>query len=197
MLTVKQFQPGDPVRFIFLSRIHPKKQLNKLLEALSILFSNNPDQLWSLVVAGEGESDYIVQLKKLASDGGISEKISWTGHIDGEAKLQVLSSADWFILPSASENFGISAVEALSHGVPVIITREVGIANAVEEYGAGIISEADPYLLYQTLQSALYGPDPCMRTAARRLAHDRYSWQTIAKKLASFYNENIPMRKKS
>jgi glycosyltransferase involved in cell wall biosynthesis len=188
---------GDPVHFIFLSRIHPKKQLNQLLAACSLLNEKCIDKNWLLSISGDGEEEYVRNMKYLTDDYGIRDKVFWTGHIDGEAKADLLSKADWFILPSASENFGIAAVEALAYGVPVIITREVGISDSVLEYKAGIICDSDPVNLFQVLQDALDGPSGAMRNAARKLAHDKYSWQTIAKKLASFYNANIPLRTRS
>lgn len=189
--------PDDPIHFLFLSRIHPKKQLDCLLEACAILNSNHNIREWMLSICGDGDPDYVKYIHQLADDLGISKRIVWTGHVDGFEKTKLLMTADWFILPSASENFGISAVEALAYGVPIIITKEVGISDSVQEYGAGIICKAVPQLLYETLRTALDGPSQTMKSSARKLAKNRYSWQTVAKKLSFFYNENIPRRSKS
>jgi glycosyltransferase involved in cell wall biosynthesis len=196
-LLLENRAPGHPVHFLFLSRIHPKKQLECLLKACSILNTIGNVRSWMLSISGDGDYEYVKYMHQLANDYGISNRIVWTGHVDGFEKTRLLMNADWFVLPSASENFGISAVEALAYGVPVIITKEVGISDSVQEYGAGIICESDPTILYAALRTALDGPTQRMRSAARKLAEDRYSWQTIAQKLSFFYNQNIPLREKT
>ena len=183
-------------RFIFLSRIHPKKQLNLLLKAFSMLHKKNLEKSWHLFVVGDGESHYVSSLKQLALEYGISDFINWMGHLDGEEKTNLLKQSDWFVLPSISENFGISAVEALAHGVPIIISQEVGISDVVREYHAGLIC-GDSLNLEDALSIALEGASMDMRFAAIRLAEERFSWKRIAFKLACFYkNEFIQDNKR-
>jgi glycosyltransferase involved in cell wall biosynthesis len=177
-------------RFIFLSRIHPKKQLHLLLRAFSMLYKKNPEQTWHLFVVGAGESNYVSSLKQLALEYGIGDLINWMGHLDGEDKTNLLKQSDWFVLPSISENFGISAVEALAHGVPIIISQEVGISDIVEEYHAGLIC-GDSLNLEDALSIALEGASMEMRFAAVRLVKERFCWQKIAFKLACFYKDGI------
>jgi glycosyltransferase involved in cell wall biosynthesis len=177
-------------RFIFLSRIHPKKQLHLLLRAFSMLYKKNPEQTWHLFVVGTGESNYVSSLKQLALEYGIGDFINWMGHLDGEDKTNLLKQSDWFVLPSISENFGISAVEALAHGVPIIISQEVGISDIVKEYHAGLIC-GDALNLEDALSIALEGASMEMRFAAVRLAKERFCWQKIAFKLACFYKDGI------
>lgn len=100
----------------FLSRIHPKKGIELLLEAWSS--TNTKD--WCLEIAGNGEESYIQTLKQSAA--GL-KNVRFEGPQYGEAKWDFLRSADVMVLPTHSENFGIVVAEALAVGVPVITTK--------------------------------------------------------------------------
>jgi len=181
-------------RFVFLSRIHPKKQLDKLLEALSILYNTHNKTSWHLFIAGDGDQKYICSLKKLADEYGIKDFIQWVGHLDEGEKVSLLRTCDWFVLPSRSENFGLSVVEALANGLPVIISPEVGISDIIVENKAGLVTSAS-FSLVEALGIALQGAPMEMREAALKLVQQRFSWEQIAKKLILSYTNQIGTRK--
>jgi glycosyltransferase involved in cell wall biosynthesis len=103
-------------KIVFLSRIHPKKGIELLLEAWSIVDTKG----WSLEIAGNGDSSYIQILTQSASD---INNVHFVGAKYGEEKWNFLRSADVMILPTHSENFGIVIAEALAVGLPVITTK--------------------------------------------------------------------------
>ncbi len=175
------------IRFLFLSRLHLKKQLPVLLEALALLHQRHPEAPWTLQIAGEGEASYLNQLQALATTLGLSHRVAWLGFVAGQAKQDLLQQADWFLLPSASENFGIAAAEALAAGTPVILAPGVALAEAVAAAGAGWICEASPEALASRLESCLLPPAEAMRQAARRLAQESYSWPAISSSLSNQY----------
>jgi glycosyltransferase involved in cell wall biosynthesis len=177
-------------RFIFLSRIHPKKKLDFLLEAFYHLKNTYQHKNWHLIIAGDGDNKYVEALKDLAKSYGINDYIDWVGHIDGEEKLRLLRNSDWYVLPSMSENFGLSVVEALAQGVPVIISKEVGISDIINQNGAGLICGKDISLV-DALNIALKGAPPEMKDAALKLAREKFSWKSIAEKLALFYQKQL------
>lgn len=185
----------ERTNFIFLSRLHPKKQLELLLEAFSIIRNEAHEKTWRLTIAGDGDPAYVKYLKKQSQDLGIADYISWVGHISGIKKDEVLKEADWFVLPSASENFGISAVEAMANSVPVIITETVGIAEKVREHGAGIISSSSPLELARVLRKAMGGPSLEMKQAARSMVEKQYSWNKICTDLSDYYHQIIAIPK--
>lgn len=181
-------------RFIFLSRIHPKKQLDKLLEAFSVLYNTYNKGSWHLFIAGDGDHEYICSLKKLADEYGIKDFIQWMGHLDEGEKVSLLRTCDWFVLPSISENFGLSVVEALANGLPVIISPEVGVSDIIVENKAGLVT-SDSFSLVEALEMALQGAPMEMREAALNLVQQRFSWEQIAKKLILSYTNQIGTRK--
>ena len=103
---------------LFLARIHPKKGVDRLIEAWKRIAEKHPD--WDCKIAGPLDSAYARQLQ---ADVGRepASRIEFLGEVRGDAKAQLFRSADLYVLPTHSENFGISVAEALSHGVPSIV----------------------------------------------------------------------------
>ncbi|MCP9857644.1 MULTISPECIES: glycosyltransferase [unclassified Cyanobium] len=178
-----------PVRFLFLSRLHPKKQLENLLEALALLQRHRPEANWELAIAGDGDPRYVAALQERARGLGLGERCRWLGFVAGEAKWRALEAADWYVLPSAAENFGIAAVEALAAGTPVILSPEVAVAADVARAGAGLVSASDPEALALTLATALERPSLSMQASALNLAQMDFSWSTIALQLRTAYRQ--------
>ena len=178
-------------RFLFLSRLHPKKQLDRLLEALALLNQLRPDRPWELRIAGQGEPGYERQLRDQAESLGLGDRCLWLGQVEGERKEQELADADWLVLPSAAENFGIAVVEALAAGTPAILSPEVAVSELVAAAGAGLVCASTPPELARTLAEALGGPSPATRQAARSLAIKRLAWPAIATSLAATYTDIV------
>lgn len=112
----KQKKSYGSKKIVFLSRIHPKKGIELLLEAWRIADTKG----WSLEIAGNGEASYIQNLTQSAND---ISNVHFVGAKYGEEKWGFLRSADAMILPTHSENFGIVVAESLAVGVPVITTK--------------------------------------------------------------------------
>ncbi|KAF0655072.1 glycosyltransferase [Cyanobium sp. Copco_Reservoir_LC18] len=178
-----------PVRFLFLSRLHPKKRLENLLDALALLQRHRPEASWELAIAGDGEPRYIAGLQERSRRLGLEARCRWLGFVEGEAKWRALQTADWYVLPSAAENFGIAAVEALAAGTPVILSPEVAVAADVERCGAGLVCGSDPEALARALVTALERPSLSMRASALNLAQMDFSWSTIALQLRDAYRQ--------
>lgn len=117
-LAPRDWRPDGRLRLLFLSRLHPKKGLDTLIEALAAL----PDSV-SLDIAGAGAQAYEAELSNAVARHGLADRVRFLGHIDGPAKAAAFAKADLFVLPTKSENFGIAVAEALAHGVPAVTTR--------------------------------------------------------------------------
>jgi glycosyltransferase involved in cell wall biosynthesis len=127
-------------------------------------------------------------LRRQALELGLAHRCQWLGFLEGEAKWQALQGADWFVLPSASENFGIAVIEALAAGTPAILSPEVAVASAIARAGAGLVCSSEPRTLAATLADALAGPSVSMCQAAVELAASDYSWPVIAAQLENAYS---------
>jgi glycosyltransferase involved in cell wall biosynthesis len=130
-------------RFVFLGRVTPKKGPDIVLRALARLQQEGSwdARTMRLVMAGPADGHYAAKLQKLARSLGVEESVVWTGMLLGEQKWGALQSAETFLLPSHQENFGIAVAEALSVGVPVLISKSVNIWDEIVADGAGFACE--------------------------------------------------------
>jgi len=181
--------PPYPVRLLFLSRIHPKKQLPVLFDALAVLKQRHPSRAWQLEIAGDGDPEYLQQLQQHCAALGLASQVQWHGFVEGEAKQSLLQQADWFVLPSASENFGIAAAEALMAGTPVLLSPGVALAANVQAAQAGLVCHPSVDSLAGCLEQCLERPALRMRQAARQLAEREFSWSSISRQLIGHYED--------
>lgn len=123
---------------LFLGRIHPKKGCDLLIEAFARTCISDPGV--HLVIAGPDSVGWRAELQRRADTLGIRH-LTFTGMLSGELKWGALRAAETFVLPSHQENFGVAVTEALSCGVPVLISRQVNIWREIERAGAGLVRE--------------------------------------------------------
>lgn len=112
---------------LFLGRLDPKKGLPRLVEA----FEATRDRLESarLVVAGGGDGPFVEQVRCRVGSSRHAASIQLVGFLSGQEKADALAGADLFCLHSDRENFGITPIEALHHGTPVLLSDEVYVAD--------------------------------------------------------------------
>ncbi len=182
---------------LFLSRLHPKKGLEKLIEALRRLKSARND--FALIIAGRGDVAYERKLRQLIDDVGLASCTTWCGFIEGAKKEALFNSADIFVLPSYQENFGIAVVEAMSYGIPVVISDRVNIHSMVAESNAGIVVGADVESLTSAIRRLL--DDDVLRTLcganAAAAALLNFTWDRIGQDLIALYERCIGARSHS
>jgi glycosyltransferase involved in cell wall biosynthesis len=130
----------------------------------------------------------VESLQRLVHRHGVQPRISFAGWVDGENKQRLLRNASLFASPSFQENFGISIVEALAAGVPVLVSRHVNLAEAVGAAGAGWIVDADEASLRAGLEEALAaGGERERRGQAGRELARRFAWPRIGAELLDLY----------
>ena len=124
--TKEELRPGRHVA-LFLGRLHPKKNVEFLIEAWR---KAQMPQSWRLVIAGSGEPAYEAKVRRAA--GGLAEtgSVQFTGFVSGIEKRRLLQQADWFLLPSQQENFGVAVLEAVEQGCGIAISNQVYLAES-------------------------------------------------------------------
>lgn len=174
-------------RIVFMSRLHVKKGLELLFEALSHL---KPDlDSYEVIIAGEGEPDYVETLKKVALSFGLSEVVRFVGGVYGAEKVSLLQSADFFVLPTYSENFGIVVAEALACGTPVITTHGTPWKE-LEENECGWYIPVGVNALKKTLREAISVTEETierMGRNGRRLVEKQYTDKSVASRFIEKY----------
>ncbi len=136
-------------RLVFLGRINEIKGIDKLLTALSKL-----EIAWHLDIGGQGKTEYVEQLKAQAKNLQIAQHITWHGSIARQDKFNFLSHADLLVLPSVKENFANVVIEALSIGLPVLVSEGVGLATYVTQQQLGWVCPQEPDQIAQCLSAA-------------------------------------------
>jgi glycosyltransferase involved in cell wall biosynthesis len=134
-------QLQDTRILLFLGRLHPKKGCDILIEALPRQVDS--ENALSLVLAGPDQVGWETYLRARIAQLDIAPRIIFTGMLQGELKQGALASADAFILPSHQENFGMSVVEALAVGLPVLISDRVNIWREIDHDRAGYVESDD------------------------------------------------------
>lgn len=174
---------------LFLSRVDPKKNIESLLEGFSQL--GGAFEGVRLAIVGDGDPRYVGALKERAATLRISDKVVWTGFLDGSLKASALQGAEVFALPSFSENFGIAAAEALLAGLPCVLGRGIAIAEEVERAQAGVAIEPTAQATAAALRRYLADGDLRRATgeAARAFAQREYSMQTMGARLLALYGD--------
>lgn len=113
---------------LFLGRLTVQKGPEYFVRAAKRAVEFDPDIMF--VMTGNGEMEE--ELKKLAYDLGIGDKVYFTGWISGAERFAIFSLADLYIMPSVSEPFGIVALEAIKMGTPVIVSKQSGVAEVLQ-----------------------------------------------------------------
>jgi glycosyltransferase involved in cell wall biosynthesis len=181
----KQASPDGPRTALFLSRIHPKKGLPMLLDA----WDEVRPEGWRLVLAGPSEDGHRAELEQQVQRLGLGNVVSFPGTIPDDEKWQHYRSADLFVLPTHSENFGIVVAEALASGVPVITTKGAPWQE-LETRDCGWWTEVSVGALGKALREAMALSDEerlAMGHRGRALVEERYSWQRIAEQMRNVY----------
>jgi poly(glycerol-phosphate) alpha-glucosyltransferase len=172
---------------LFLGRIHPKKGLENLIRAWSILKANKLAELeqWHLVIAGWSQGGHENDLKRLANEMNLRADVSFAGPLYDTAKDAALRAAKAFILPSFSEGLPMAVLEAWAYGLPVIMTRECNIPDGFEA-GAALDVRPDVESITEGLKSFVAlseGTRERMGLGGLELAKSRYSWPKIASQM--------------
>lgn len=171
---------------LFLSRLHPKKGLPNLIAAWSRVAHELTD--WDIVIAGPDESGHRSDLEAQIADLNVP-RIGFAGAVFGDEKADLLRTADLFVLPTQSENFGIAVAEALAAGIPAIVTKGAPwVGLETERCGWWIDHGVEP--LAAALIEAMALPKSDLREMGLRgrkwMARD-FSWDRIGREMLDLY----------
>lgn len=176
---------------LFLSRVHVKKGIEFLLEAVAALKDSMKG--YNVRIAGEGDAEYIQTLKDKAVSLGIDDMVDFCGGVYGDRKWKLFRNADLFVLPTYSENFGIVVAEALACGTPVITTKGTPWEE-LETYNCGWWTEIGAQATTEALNKFLklsVSELEMMGKNGRRLVEEKYSSAKMADDMVKLYKKLI------
>jgi glycosyltransferase involved in cell wall biosynthesis len=184
MFLARHPQLRDKRLLLFLSRIHPKKGCDLLIEAFARVAPLDPSL--HLVMAGPDQTGWVSTLEEQAERLGVADRITWPGMLAGDMKWGAFFSSEAFVLPSHQENFGIAVVEALACGLPVLISDKVNIWREIADDQAGLVGADRLEPLTGLLQEWLQLPPAsrlAMAQAARRCFEKRFDLSSGVERL--------------
>jgi glycosyltransferase involved in cell wall biosynthesis len=176
---------GEPL-VLFFGRLARVKGLDRLLRA----FAQTERGILALV--GADYEGLVDELLRLADALNIRHRVRLvTRIVTGGDKEHVFAAARVLVLPSYSESFGNTVLEALQRGVPAIVTPEVGAAELVAQSGGGLVVDGAAQSLGAAIASMIDDPAraAAMGEAGRKYVERHHSWQSVVGRMEALYQE--------
>jgi len=169
---------GDKPMVLIFGRVDAKKGFDLLIPA----FAKIQPQDAQLVIAGPDLENYTPTIQAMIDKAGLRERVHFTGMLRGRERVEALAAAELFVLPSYQENFGVSVIEALAAGCPVILSDQVALHRQTTAAGVGATVPLDVNTLASTLTHWLTHPDVRHAAAAKAKpwVQSHFDWDTIA-----------------
>jgi glycosyltransferase involved in cell wall biosynthesis len=186
---------GIEERYIFnVGGLDVRKNLPVLLEA----FARARPQLSEpvhLVIAGSAHSGnpaVFPPLESVIQRLGLSEHVILPGRVSEEEKIALYQGADLYVTPSLYEGFGLTALEAMASGVPVIAANRTSLPEVVGD--AGLLAEPEPDALAEAMARVLTSPALADDLRQRGLIRSsQFSWRKTAELTIAAYHEALEM----
>jgi len=174
---------GEKKRVLFLGRLHPLKGADLLAKAMQLLVTWGNDV--TLAFAGI-DYGYEAELHKLVADLGVESNVEFLGACYGDAKIREYTNADVYVMPSRYEMFGLTFLEALACGTPVIITDKCGAAPLLPEK-CGMVVPVDCIAMAEAISKTLNEHKADIDRQYRIGWARQYDWTNIAPRVIKVY----------
>jgi len=181
--------PNNKKILLFLSRIHPIKGLELLIESISEVKDVFLEKDWCFVIAGINELNHVEELQRLTNKLNLNEIIHFLPSMFGSEKLSAFDDAAFFILPSKSENFGIVVIEALARGVPVISTKRTPWSD-LNKHKCGFWIDRTKEAFKECLNEVLNLDETSLMKMGyngKILVKEKYLWESVTQQTLAVY----------
>ncbi len=185
--------PEQAKVLLFLSRIAPKKRPEWVIQAMLRLLPEFPDLM--AVFAGP-DAGAETTLSAAIATSHLNGRVKRMGFVTGEDKSMLFAAADVLALPSQSENFGVVVVEAMAHGLPVVVTPGVASHIYVDASGCGLTVEDSLDGLVDGLRKVLLADRAELARYGMAYVQQHLTWHSVVEKLDTVYDEVARCRKR-
>jgi len=186
----KQSFSENGMKMLYIGRLDVHvKGLDILLEAvrkcLDLLKSNNV----TLDIYGPDYAGRYARVESLIESLGVGEVVTLHHEIVGDEKEEKLLDADIFVQTSRHEGMPLGILEALSYGLPCLVTRDTNLGEKIEDNGCGWMAETDADSIARCIEKAVseHAALSGRSSNARRFVSDNYSWEVIMKETVRSY----------
>ncbi len=182
--SVSSVGEGNKVKFIYTGTFLPKKNLASLLKAVSLLSGDVRERAHFTLVGGGALED---ELREFVNSNGLSEIVSFPGKFDDVSPM--LSESDVFVLPSFTEGLSNSALEAMSYGLPLMLSRVGGNVDLISDNGV-FVDPNDVENIKDAISFFVKNPDDMRRMGMRSRveAQETFSISTVAAQYGDLYS---------
>jgi len=179
-------RPGQP-EVLFAARMHPRKRPMAFVDMAKTLLAAGVDARFTLLGPDEGEGPAL----RAALNG--ESRISWEGALAPADVPRRMAAASVYVLPSIREPYPMSVLEAMSVGVPVVITTDCGLARLVQRTRSGIVSDPDVAALAAATASVLADRSlaEAMGRRGRESVHTELGMRAVGDRLVDTYTELV------
>jgi glycosyltransferase involved in cell wall biosynthesis len=192
LFSIQEKKQSKIFSFLSISGFDQIKGLDILLKAFAVINSRYPSQVKLQVIAPVNENEQ--QFKEMATTLGIGNNIEWLGKLDRSMVIKALQSSDCYICSSRLESFGVSIVEALACGKPVISTNCGGPADIVNEINGILVGNENITELATAME---YIKENINKFQPKNIREDflkKYSRNVIGEKYNELYSTIIQSR---
>ena len=172
---------------LFLGRINFKKGLDLLVPAFSRVVQTHPDAL--LAIVGPDRERLGKDVRRWCKEHGVADKVVFVDHVSADEAVEAYVDANVFALSSYTENFGMTVVEAMACGCPVVISNEVNICSVVQDGNAGLVVGLEIEEIGAALSKLLDDDSmaQAMGAAGRQIVQEKFVWNVIVGRLTEVY----------
>lgn len=196
--------PQDEAILLQLGRMVPRKGVDNVIQALPFV-QNTSKKVRLVIVGGEGDlaceelTPEIGRLQRIAAEQGVTAQVTFAGRRQREMLKYYYSAADIFISTPWYEPFGITPLEAMACGTPVIGSNVGGIKYSVADGETGyLVPPKDPIALAQKIQLLLNDEHNMqqMKQAAIKRVNTYFTWGKVTAAIGKLYSDVIHQQKK-
>jgi glycosyltransferase involved in cell wall biosynthesis len=178
---------ADPI-VLFLARLHPRKRVSSFIEMARLLSAQGVAARYRIVGPDGGD---LAKAQRLVHGYKLENQITFVGSVQGEAVSREYLNSAVYVLPSVNEPFPMTVLEALSFGVPTVVTDTCSIAPMLEEEGAALVSAPEAPMLARLVGQILVQRQLAQRLSSggKRLVEEKLTVERVAERMESYYTD--------
>ena len=188
-IDISEFRPdlneansNGETKVVCVSRLIERKGIRFLIEAIGKL----KDRDVKLILVGEGNQEE--ELKKLAVDSRISDRVDFKGYMDHDSIADLYRTSDVFVLPSLNEGMSNALLEAMASGLPVIVTDTGGTSELIDGNGV-VVPMSDSNAIAEAIREFMDNPDTRKMEMRSREIAEQMGWGSVGGAYLRLYEE--------
>ena len=185
----ERYNLGAGTVILFLGRLHERKGLQFLTPPFAQIAAQDDDARLLIVGPDEG---MLTTLQQMVAQHNLTDRVVFTGMLTGADRSAALATADIFVLPAVGEGLSMASLEAMSAGLPLIVTPGCNLPD-IEARGAGLLVERSSDALMQALRTLIADPQRrhTMGEHGRLWVRDVFAWPRVVAQVEAVYRQYL------